>query len=100
MIHVQIVGRKGANVYSLIRRAITDGNIRAFALTQVKGGLRIRHQKFLGDIRLTKSPGPVLATLVCKNRAKEFQLLESFVGRLVYHFKNDIASINIQLEPT
>ena len=31
------------------------------------------------------------------SRSKEWQLLEAFVGRLAYHFKNDIASINIQL---
>ncbi len=100
MIHLQIISRDGANVHSLIREALTNGSIKTFEVSQVKGGLRIHHKKFPGEIRFTKGPGPVLATLVCKNRVKEFQLLESFIGRLVYHFKDEIGSINIQLEPS
>lgn len=99
MIHIQVVSRTGENLQSLIRSAIGDGRIRAFTVAQVKGGLRLQHPKFKGELRLTRTRGPLLVTLISKNRSKEFQLLETFIGRLTYHFKNEIASINIQLEP-
>jgi hypothetical protein len=98
MVHVQVVSRDASNLQAAIKKAINDGAIKSFAVTQVKGGLRIKHKKHIGEIRFTKTPGPLLAHLVCKNRSKEWQLLEAFVGRLTYHFKNQIASISIQLE--
>ena len=98
MVHMQVLGRDGANLQAAIKKAISDGAIKSFEVAQVKGGFKIKHKKHLGEIRFTKTPGPLLASLVCKNRSKEWQLLEAFVGRLAYHFKNDIASINIQLE--
>jgi hypothetical protein len=99
MIHLQIISRSDNDLQTLIRTAIAGGSIKSFQILQIKGGLKIGHKKHLGEIRLTRTLGPVLATLVCKNRAKEWQLLEAFVGRLAYHFKDQIASINIQLEP-
>lgn len=99
MIHLQLVSRNGDNLRSLIRQAINDEKIKSFEVAQVKGGLRIKHKKHLGEIRIARTRVPLVATLVCKNRSKEWQLLEAFVGRLSYHFKNEIAAINIQMEP-
>jgi hypothetical protein len=100
MIHLQIISRGGDNLQSLIRGAIASGSIKSFEVARVQGGLKIKPKKHQGIIALTKSPGPLLATLVCKNRTREFQLLEAFIGRLAYHFKNEISSVNIQFEPT
>ena len=99
MIHIQIVSRSGENLQSLIRGAIAAGKIKSLAVSSVKGGVRLHHQKFQGELKLTRTSGPLLVTLICKNRSREFQLLETFIGRLTYHFKNEIAAINIQLEP-
>jgi hypothetical protein len=99
MIHLQMVSREGANLQSLVRSAINDGQIKSFAIARVKGGLVIKHKKHIGEISLDQTSGPLLATLKCKNRTKEWQLLEAFVGRLAYHFKNDISAVNIQFEP-
>jgi hypothetical protein len=98
MIHLQIINREGENVQSLIRSSISDGHIKSFAIPRVKGGLVIKHKKHLGEIALEQTSGPLLATLKCKNRAKEWQLLEAFVGRLAYHFKNEVSGVNIQFE--
>ena len=99
MIHLQVINRGGENLQSLIRSAINEGQIKSFAIVRVKGGLVIKHKKHLGEVALEQTLGPMLATLKCKNRAKEWQLLEAFVGRLAYHFKNEVASVNIQFEP-
>ena len=98
MIHLQMVSREGENLQSLIRSAINDGRIKSFAIARVTGGLVIKHKKHIGEIGLEQTSGPLLATLKCKNRAKEWQLLEAFVGRLAYHFKNEVSALNIQFE--
>lgn len=98
MVHVQIIPRDGANLQTLIRQAIADERIRSFSVSQVRGGLRIKHKKHLGEIRFTKSKGPCIATVICKNSSKEWQVLEAFVGRMAYHFRNEIAAINLQME--
>ena len=98
MIHMQLIARADEDLQGLLRAAIKDGQIRSFEISQVKGGLRIRHKKRLGEIRVDRTQGPLLITILCKNRAKEWQLLEAFVGRLAYHFGNEIAGINIQFD--
>ena len=98
MIHIQLVSRDGQNLQTLIRTAISEGHIKSFETVKVKGGVTITHKKFIGKITLQPTKGPLVATLLCKNRQKEWQLLETFVGRLVYHFRNQIAGINIQPE--
>ena len=99
MIHLQLVPRDGANLKSLIRQAIANDKIRSFTVSQIQGGLRIKHKKHVGDIQFKQSKRPFLATLICKNRTKEWQLLEALIGRLAYHFPNEMAGINIQFEP-
>lgn len=99
MIHLQLMPRNGDNLQSLIRQAIADDKIRSFDVAGVRGGLRIRHKKHLGEIHFERSKGPTLVTIMCKNRTKEWQIFEAFIGRLVYHFPDEIAAINIQMEP-
>jgi hypothetical protein len=98
MINIQAVSRNGENLQSLLRTAIRKGHIKSFEVVQVKGGLRIKHKKHLGAICLEHRNSLLLATLSCKNADKEWQLLEAFIGRLVYHFTSDVAAINIQLK--
>lgn len=98
MVHLQVVGRDGVNLQAVIKKAIASGSIKSFEVPQVKGGFKIRHKKHMGEIRFTRTMGPLLAQVVCKNRSKEWQILEAFVGRLAYHFKREIAAIKIQLE--
>lgn len=98
MINIQAVSRDGENLQSLLRTAIKEGHIKSFKVVQVKGGLRIKHKKHQGVICLEHRNGVFLATLSCKNKDKEWQLLEAFIGRLVYHFKSEMAAINLQLK--
>ena len=98
MIHLQIIGRNENNLQSAIRSAISEGKIKSFQTAKVKGGRKITHKKHLGSISLTPTKGPLLATVSCKNREREWQLLEAFIGRLAYHFSDTIGAINIQLD--
>lgn len=100
MIHVQIIGHGGVNLQSLIRTAIVEGQIKSFETAKVKGGLKITHKKHLGSISMTRTSGPLIAVVKCNNKGREWQLLETFVGRLTYHFQSKIAAINIQFAPT
>jgi hypothetical protein len=99
MIHVQIIARDGDNLQSLIRAAIKSDKIKSFETAQVQGGLKITHKRHLGAISLRRTKGPLLAIVQCHNRSKEWQLLEAFIGRLAYHFTNEIAAVNIQFDP-
>jgi hypothetical protein len=102
MVHLQLVSRNGENIAMLVRAAIGNGSIKSFEIARVVGGLRIRHKTHLGELHFSKTRAPrapLLVTLVCHNRTKEWQLLQAFVGRLSYHFKTEIASVNIQFEP-
>ena len=96
MIHVQVIPRSGDDLKSLIRGALQRKQLRSFKVRQVKGGLLLSHSKHPGTVELEQSRGVLLATVMCKNHAKEWQLLESLVGRLVYHFRAEVAAMNIQ----
>jgi hypothetical protein len=100
MIHLQVIPRVAEDLKPLIRAAIKDGRIRSFYVDRVKGGLRLKHQKHPGRVQIESSKGPLLCTVLCKASDQEWQLLDAFVGRLVYHFRADIAGINIQLNPS
>ena len=96
MIHTQLISRNGESLQTLIRSAIASGQMRSFQIDKVVGGLRITHKKFPGTINLSKTRGPLIASISCTNPTKEWQLLETFVGRLAYHFPKELSAINIQ----
>jgi hypothetical protein len=99
MIHIQAVSRDGQNLQSKLKSLIREGSIKSFEVAQVKGGLKIKHKKYQGSVSLEHRSGLLLATLSCKQKGKEWQLLEAFVGRLSYHCRAEIGSINIQIVP-
>ena len=96
MIHIQVTGKEGSKLQPLIRAAIQAGKIKSFQVVQVKGGLKIQHAKHPGSIKLAQKKNILFATLTCSNKSKEWQILESLIGRLTYHFKDSIVAINIQ----
>jgi hypothetical protein len=98
MIHMQIIGRDGSRLKPLIRTAIQEGKIKSFQIAQIKGGLKVQHAKHPGSIKFTQKKNVLFATLVCNNKNREWQILESFIGRLTYHFKDSITAVNIQFE--
>ena len=98
MVHLQLIGRDAADIGALVRSAIEEERIKSFEIARIRGGLRIRHKKFRGEVRFARTEGPVMVTVRSPDRSKEWQLLEAFIGRLTYHFANAIAGINIQLE--
>lgn len=97
MIQIQVIGKEGSNLKPNIRSAIQEGKIKTFQVVQVKGGLKIQHTKHLGSIKLAQERNILSAKVTCHNKSKEWQIFESFIGRLTYHFKDDIVAINIQL---
>ena len=101
MIHLQIVERGSNNLQALIRSAIRSGKITSFEIAKVKRGVKITHtaQDHPGAINFIQMVGLLLADVGCKNPAKEWQLLEAFVGQLAQHFSDQIAAINMQFDP-
>ena len=81
-----------------IRTAINGGQIRSFQIDRVRGGLQISHKKYLGIIKFQRTPGPLVATIQCKNRKREWQIFEAFMGRIADHFTDQIAAVNIQMQ--
>jgi hypothetical protein len=98
MIQLQVIGKDGKRLKTLIRTAIQDGQIKSFQITRVKGGLRIQHAKFSGRIDFSQKKNVLFATIYCNINGLESRLLETFIGRLTYHFQDDILAINIQFE--
>ena len=98
MIHTQLISRNGQDLQILIRSAIVGGQIKSFETAKVKGGLRITHKKHPGTINFSRTKGPLCATISCTNPSKEWQLLEAFIGRLAYHFSNELSAVNVQFE--
>ena len=96
MIQLQIISRANENLQSLIRVAIADGQIRSFVSAKVVGGMKITHKKHPGVISLSNAKGVLLASISCTNPSTEWQLLETFVGRIAYHFSKKVSALNIQ----
>lgn len=99
MIHLQLIRRNDENLQTLIREALASDKIRAFKVAGVAGGLKLEHKKWPGTIRFSRTKGALCATISCTNPSREWQLLETFVGRLAYHFSGEIAAVNIQFVP-
>lgn len=97
MYHLQIISRDTADVQAEVREAIETERIKSFEIDRIRGGLRIRHKKFKGDVQFTRTSGPLLVTVRSPNADSEWQLLTAFIGRLVYHFADAINGINIQI---
>jgi hypothetical protein len=95
MYHLQIITREAVDVQAEVMSAIRDERMRSFEIDRIRGGLVLRHKKFRGDVRFLKTPGPLMITV---RGPDEWQLLDAFIGRLVYHFADTIRGINIQLD--
>jgi hypothetical protein len=90
MMYITATSSDGSQLQTLLREAIRDGHVRSFTVSQVKGGLKVKHKKFPGAILFEKQ-------LSCKDRGQEWKLLETLVGRLVYHFRDHIENITLRL---
>lgn len=100
MIDLELASRDGQNLQTLLRTAIKERRIRSFEVARVKGGLKIRHKKRFGTIKLARQKGGILlAKLACNKRSDESRLLEAFVGRLAYHFRAEIETVTIRFKP-
>lgn len=97
MYHLQIISRDAMDVQAAVREAIETERIKSFEIDRIRGGLRIRHKKFKGDVQFARTPGPTLVTVRSPNPDNEWQLLTAFIGRLVYHFGDAITGINLQV---
>lgn len=83
---------------AMFRAAIAEGHIKALEVARLKGRLQIqmKHKRYKDRVDLVQLSGILLATLSCQNRDHEWQLLEMFVGGLVYHFRDKTGPINVQ----
>ena len=101
MYHLQIITRETgdhADVQAAVLAAIREGRMVSFEIDRVRGGVRLKHRKFKGDVRFLKTAGPLMITVRSPDPAGEWQLLDAFIGRIVYHFADSIRGINIQLD--
>jgi hypothetical protein len=98
MMYITATSSDGSQLQTLLREAIRDGHVRSFTVSQVKGGLKVKHKKFPGAILFEKQrDGSLSAKVSCKDRGQEWKLLETLVGRLVYHFRDHIENITLRL---
>jgi hypothetical protein len=98
MMYITATSSDGSQLQTLLREAIRDGHVRSFQVAQVQGGLKVKHKKHPGFILFEKQrDGSLSAKVSCKDKSQEWKLLEAFVGRLVYHFRDQIESITLRL---
>lgn len=94
MITLQIIS-KGENIHQMIVKKIKEGKLKSFELS--KRNYRLSHINSPGWINLNyDQPGILRAEVKSKDSSREWQILEHFIGRLTYHFKDNISCINIQ----
>ena len=96
MIHIQVVPQADEDLKGMLRAAITEGRIKSFEIARVRGGLRVIHKRYNGRVDLDQKNGILTAKLSCHNRDDEWQLVQAFVGRLIYHFRDHIVTLDIQ----
>ena len=99
MVHLQVLSRTDAKLDTVIRAAIADKSIKSFEVVQVKGGLRIRHKNAWAKCGSPKFQVLFSPRWFARTAARNGNCSKRLVGRLNYHFKNEIAAINIQFEP-
>ena len=98
MVHLQIISRGDADIQAEIRSAIEEERMKTFEIVRLRGGLRLRHKRFRGEVHFIKSEGPLLITVRSSKGADEWQLLSALIGRLADRFRDQISSINISFE--
>jgi hypothetical protein len=100
VIHLQIISRNSADVQAELREAIEEQRMTTFEIEGLRGGLRLRHKRFAGEVRFRRDgpTGPELVSVRSRQSNEEWQLLSAFIGRLTDRFRGQIAAINIQLE--
>lgn len=100
MIHLQIISRDSADVQAELRAAIEEQRMTTFEIEGLRGGLRLRHKRFAGEVRFRRDgpAGPELVSVKSRLASEEWQLLSALIGRLSDRFRGQIAAINIQLE--
>jgi hypothetical protein len=96
MIRMQIVGRSGVKLYSLLKRAIRSKELRTFSLE--RKGARVVHVRSPGFMTWADAQGVVACEIKSPHdEGKEWQLLTNVVGRLADRYPAVVESINIQL---
>jgi hypothetical protein len=98
MVHLQIISRNDADVQGVLRAAIEEGSMKTFEIARIRGGLRLRHKRFRGEVRFARSDGPLLVTVRSPKSVDEWQLLTALIGRLADRFRDQISSISLHFE--
>lgn len=101
MVHLQIISRDGSDVQAELRAAIQEQRMTTFEIEGIRGGMRLRHKRFKGEVHFlpTRAGAPALLSVRSKLANEEWQLLSALIGRLADRFRSQIVSINMQLEP-
>ena len=97
MIRLQIVERREADLYRVLKRAIRSRELRTFALERHGG--RVVHVSAPGFMNWTASPGVIACEIRSpKEQGKEWQFLGNLIGRLADRYPALVESVNIQLD--
>jgi hypothetical protein len=100
MVHLQIISRNAADVQAALRSAIEEQRMTTFEIERIRGGLRLRHKRFRGEVRFHPTDGPLLVTVRSPKSNNEWQLLSAFIGRLADRFRDQVSSVSIQFQST
>jgi hypothetical protein len=99
-----VTPRDEANLYGMLVKKEVALRKRNQGTLHAKGGKKRNeekwtHTKYDGWIRFSGSLGGTLVTVIRSRKVEaEGDLLASFLGFLDRHFRNEIASINIQYD--
>lgn len=99
MIRFQVIERRGANLYQVLRGAMRSKELRTFYLTM--RGRRVSHANpsYSGWMRWSHADGVITCQVVSPRQpGTEWRLFSAFVGRLADRFADLIQCVNIQFE--
>ena len=93
---MQIVERPGANLFSVLKKAMRSGDLRTFSLQ--RHGKRVVHERYPGWMNWSVGAGAIACEIHSpKQEGTEWQILTAVVGRLAQRFPALVEGINIQL---
>lgn len=97
MICFQVIERRGANLYQVLRGAMRSKELRTFYLAM--HGRRVCHTNpsYSGWMRWSHADGVITCQVVSPRQpGTEWRLFSAFVGRLADRFADLIQCVNIQ----
>lgn len=97
MIRLQIVEKRGSNLYKMLVEAMRSGKLQTFYVT--KRGRKVTHTNpnYHGWMNWSFAEGVIACEVLSPRKpGDEWKFLHSLIGRLAHKYSADIHSISIQ----